>query len=194
MQLILFDFDGTLTRKDSFVEFITYYKGRRKLYAGFLVNIIHLSKFMLGLISNSRFKEIMLSHFFKGESICEFNRRGEQFALNVIPDILRNGAIKTIEKHSKEDSRLIVVTASCSNWIKAWTDKMELELIATELEVVDGKISGKLSGKNCYGSEKVLRIKSYVELDNFDSIIAYGDSVGDKQMLDLADVKNYRAI
>ena len=194
MELILFDFDGTLTKKDSFIEFIAYYKGRIKLYTGFLVRIIDLSLFFLGLISNTRFKEIMLSHFFREESVSNFNKTGEEFALRIIPGILRDGALETIKKHSAEGNRMIVVTASCSNWIKAWTDKMGLELIATELEEVNGKISGKISGKNCYGSEKVIRIKSYVDLDYFDSIIAYGDSDGDRQMLDLADVKNYRAI
>ena len=89
---------------------------------------------------------------------------------------------------------MVVVTASCSNWIRAWTNSMNLELIATELEVVDGKITGRIKGKNCYGPEKEKRIKLYVELNEFDSVIAYGDSAGDQQMLDMADIKYYRAI
>jgi len=193
-KLILFDFDGTLTKKDSFIEFIVFYYNRLKLYTGFLANGISLIKFFSGRISNSELKEHILAHFFRGISIDEFNKACDTFALDVIPKILRKEAINTINTHKKEDNRLVVVTASCSNWIRAWTNSMNLELIATELEVVDGKITGRIKGKNCYGPEKEKRIKLYVELNEFDSVIAYGDSAGDQQMLDMADIKYYRAI
>ena len=63
-KLILFDFDGTLTEKDSLLEFIAYYKGRRQLYLGFLVNIYRVFRYYLGKLTNTQLKEDILSHFF----------------------------------------------------------------------------------------------------------------------------------
>ena len=193
-KLVLFDFDGTLTQKDSLLEFIAYYKGRRQLYLGFLVNIYRVFRYYLGKLTNTQLKEDILSHFFEGEPIERFNKAGDDFATHVIPSILKSNALKTIDQYRKNGHRIIIVTASCSNWIRAWTDNLGLELIATELEVSDGKITGKIRGNNCYGPEKVARIRSYVDVDEYDEIIAYGDSAGDKQMLDMADASNYRSI
>jgi HAD superfamily hydrolase (TIGR01490 family) len=192
-KLILFDFDGTLTKKDTLIEFIIYYKGKMKLYFGFFVNLISLFKYSIGLISNSRLKEIIVSQFFKGESVLKFNQKGEEFARDIIPDLLKKDAIRTLEDYIRcNDNRIIVVTASCSNWIKPWTDKMGIELIATELEVVNDQLTVKIKGKNCYGPEKVSRIKSYIDTADYDTIISFGDSKGDKQMLDIADFKYYK--
>ena len=192
-KLILFDFDGTLTKKDTLIEFIIYYQGKLKLYFGFFVNLISLFKYSIGLISNSRLKEIILSHFFKGESVLKFNQKGEGFVKDVIPNLLKKDALSTLENYIKSnDNKIIIVTASCSNWIKPWTDELGIELIATELEVVNAQITGKIEGNNCYGPEKVSRIKSYINTDDYDTIISYGDSKGDRQMLDIADFKYYK--
>ena len=67
-----------------------------------------------------------------------------------------------------------------------------LELIATRLEIKNNKLTGKFASKNCYGMEKVNRIKKNYNLDNYEVVYAYGDSMGDHQMLDLADIKYYR--
>jgi phosphatidylglycerophosphatase C len=48
------------------------------------------------------------------------------------------------------------------------------------------------ASRNCYGEEKVRRIKTSYNLDEFDHIYAYGDSEGDKAMLDLAHERYYK--
>jgi phosphoserine phosphatase len=67
-----------------------------------------------------------------------------------------------------------------------------LELIASRLEVSGGKVTGKILGKNCHGDEKVVRIKEVYDLTNYNIIAAYGDTGGDKPMLELADQAHYR--
>ncbi len=69
---------------------------------------------------------------------------------------------------------------------------MGIHCIATKLEVKNYKITGNYSGNNCSGQEKVRRIKENFNLSDFDLIIAYGDSRGDREMLELADNKNYK--
>ena len=63
---------------------------------------------------------------------------------------------------------------------------------ARQLEVKDGLITGKIKGINCYGPEKESRIRAAYMLKDFDEILAYGDSEGDREMLALASKKFYR--
>jgi len=67
----------------------------------------------------------------------------------------------------------------------------DLELIGTMLEVVAGKLTEKFATKNCYGAEKLSRVRAEFPLDDYSFVYAYGDSAGDKGILDIADVKFY---
>ena len=76
--------------------------------------------------------------------------------------------------------------------LKNFAKDNRMELIVTELEVKDGCYTGKIKGKNCLGPQKVVRIKEKYDLSDFDEIFAYGDTSGDKEMLEIADKKHYR--
>jgi phosphoserine phosphatase len=67
-----------------------------------------------------------------------------------------------------------------------------LGIIATRLEIVDNRLTGKLASPNCYGPQKVERIRAALDLSRYGRIFAYGDSRGDREMLALADEKHYR--
>jgi phosphoserine phosphatase len=58
--------------------------------------------------------------------------------------------------------------------------------------VKQGIITGKISGRNCHGDEKVCRIKEHFNVSQFSEVIAYGDSAGDKEMLALAHRRYYK--
>ena len=78
-------------------------------------------------------------------------------------------------------------------WLKPWCDKNELELIATKLKIKNGFVTGRFQTKNCYGIEKAVRVREIYDLDDYDHIYAYGDSRGDRELLELAHTKNFRA-
>ena len=67
-----------------------------------------------------------------------------------------------------------------------------MDLIATRLEIKDDLMTGKFLTKNCYGIEKVNRVKEAYNLDDYDCIYVYGDSRGDKELLELADKSFYK--
>ena len=70
--------------------------------------------------------------------------------------------------------------------------KNDIALIATELEVINNKITGNLVSNNCYGPEKVKRILESYNLSNYTCIYAYGNSRGDYEMLEIATEKFYK--
>jgi len=184
-RIAFFDFDGTITTRDTLLEFIKYSHGKRGFYWGFFINSPYLFAYKLKIISNQRAKEKILSHFFKGMKIEKFQDICDAFAKEIIPGLVRPRALEEINKLKSDGTTIIVVSASPHYWISGWINQLQLQLIATQLEVEDGKLSGNISGKNCYGEEKVRRIKALYNLESFDEIIAYGDSSGDKPMLQL---------
>lgn len=190
--LALFDFDGTITTKDTLLEFIVFAKGSAAFYRGLTVLSPVLFLFKSGILPNWKAKELMLSYFFKGDSFEEFERKCLEFAQRVAPGLLRPGAMEKINQHRERGDRVVIVSASPENWVKKWAVQHGLECLATKLEVAEGKITGRFDGKNCHGPEKVERIKCHLDLSGYAEIHAYGDSSGDRPMLELATASYYK--
>jgi phosphatidylglycerophosphatase C len=190
--LALFDFDGTITRKDTFIEIIRYKSGSLKLLGGMLVLSPVLVMYKLKLIKNWRAKEIMFSFFFKDTPIQEFTALGESFAKEALPSLIRPSALIKIREHQTLGHDIYIVSASAPDWIKPWSDQFGIKVMGTSWEIVDGKISGKIRGRNCYGPEKKNRILETLVPADYDTISVYGDTSGDREMLTLATKKYYR--
>lgn len=190
--LALFDFDGTITKKDSLKEFLLFYHGWAKICIGFVILSPILTLYAIKVIPNHVAKQILLRYFFGKEPVDIFNNKCKDFAMQYIPKIIRADAILRINHHLTNHDKVVVVSASPENWVKPWSDSIGLSCIATKLEVRDNKITGKYFGKNCYGQEKVKRIEENINLSEFNQISAYGDSRGDREMIALAHNKYYK--
>lgn len=191
-RIAFFDFDGTITTKDTLLEFLKFYKGSLKFYAGFLMYSPYLLAFKLKIIPNYTAKQKVLQHFFKGENTEVFQQWCDRFAEQVLPNLIRPKALHEIEKLKGLNTIIVIVSASAENWIRKWAVKNGLHLIGTRLATEGNTITGKLQGNNCYGDEKVCRIKENFDLSGYQEIYCYGDSAGDKAMLDIATVPFYK--
>ena len=191
-KIAFFDFDGTITKDDSLLKFIRFVVGDRRFLIGLVVLSPMLVLYKLKLIPNYKAKQYMLSWFFIGMSKDAFLKVANEYSLVHIDKILRPKAIEKINWHKNQGHKVVVVSASIECWIRPWCEKNSLELIATKLEIKDDIVTGKLLSKNCYGVEKINRIKEIYNLKDFEYIYSYGDSSGDKQMLELAHEKFYK--
>lgn len=191
-RLVLFDFDGTLTTKDTLIEFIRFYHGDFRFLLGFALLSPVLVMLKLKLIHNQKAKEIVLRHFFSGVPVETFHRQCLRFSPHI--DSLLRPQAKAMLQHYKNDpsTQMAVVSASPENWVSLWCDQVNIPCIATRLENDKGHITGKIIGKNCFGQEKAERIRQEFDLSRFSEIIAYGDSAGDREMLALAHKKFYK--
>jgi len=192
MILSLFDFDGTITTDDSLIKFIRFVVGDIKFVTGMVVLSPMLTAYKLKLIPNYKAKQYMLSYFFKGMNEEEFMKVANEYSLKHIDTILRPKAMEKIQWHKEQGHKVVIVSASIACWLKPWCAKNGLELIATKLEIKDGIVTGKLLTRNCYGIEKVNRVKEKYRLDDYETIYAYGDSRGDKELLELANESFYK--
>ena len=190
--IAFFDFDGTITYKDTLFEIIKYQKGNRALYLGLVKLSPWLIAMKLGIISNSAAKEKLLTFFFKDTPLQDFQRKCDEFIEKELPRLIRPGALREIHKNKQNNTTVVIVTASAENWTAGWCRKNDIQCIATKLEIKDGRITGRIDGKNCNDIEKVNRIKELFRLDEYETILAYGDTKGDKPMLSLAASAYYK--
>jgi phosphatidylglycerophosphatase C len=191
-RLVLFDFDGTITTKDTFIEFLIFYKGMTKFLFGMAIMSPYLGLFVLKLIPNWKAKQMVLRYFLGGEPVHKVKQKCEEFAVKVLPSLIRPGALQTINQYKSDNSVVAVVSASAEDWVQPWCNKQGLLCIATQLEIENGKVTGNLCGPNCYGPEKVKRIEKQFTLKEYDEIVAYGDSSGDKEMFGIAHQYHYK--
>lgn len=190
--LVLFDFDGTITRKDSMLEFVKYVNGNVQFYLSFVILLPYWILYFTGLLSGHAMKEKFLGYFFKDKSYELLLKAGDDFCKNYLNQICKKSAIDSIYSFQKSNCRVAVVSASARIWVQAWADSMNVELICTELEMKNNTFTGKILGKNCNGDEKVVRVQQKFDLKEYERIIAFGDSDGDKPMLSLADEAYFR--
>ena len=191
-RIAFFDFDGTLTTKDTLLEMIRFHKGTFRFYLGFLINSPFLVAYKLKIISNQTAKERVLHFFFNNETVESFQQKCDAFVASELPALMRPKGITELNRLVAQGVEVVIVTASASNWVKPPIHRDEIKLLSTELEVKNGKLTGKLIGRNCHGLEKVERIRSKYNLDEYDEILCYGDTNGDKPMLGLATVAFYK--
>lgn len=182
-----FDFDGTITTKDTLFDFIRFYIGKHNLLKGLIILSPILISYKLGFIRNDIAKQKLFSYFFKDKSIQEFNKVSLDYVKR-IKEIVRPEIFEKIKWHQAQNHIVIIISASIVNWIKPWAYEMNIKtVLGTEIEIKNDIIEGVFSSKNCYGQEKVNRlIAKYPNRDEY-ILYAYGDSAGDKELLAFSD-------
>ena len=193
MNLVLFDFDGTITRDDSLLEFVAYVVGFKKFFRGILVLSPILAAYKLGLASNNFTRRKLLGYFFSGMSADKFDKICKKYSTTHIEDILKQSAMDKIASYKAAGDKIVIVTASLEDWLRPWCDAQGLELLGTKIRRKGSIITGEIEGQNCYGAQKVARVRAAYDVQAFDRIIAYGDSRGDREMLEFADEAHYKA-
>ncbi len=190
--LALFDFDGTLTFRDSFLDFLLFTCGKLRCIAGFAFLLPVMAGYKTKIISNQSAKEIVYQHFLKGWEEKRFMEYCRAYARERLPEILSPPAWNKMEWHLQNKHTVVIVSASLEEYLQPWAEQFDIQVIGSRLKFKDGCFTGKLDGLNCYGPEKVRRIRTELHPEQFQEVYAYGDSEGDREMLQLSDHPFYR--
>jgi len=193
MKLALFDFDGTLTKKDSFVSYFSFVNGRSTFILKSLSIIHYILGYYLKIISGERLKEKYLQILVRDKSKVEMQKHTARYVQEASSSILGTQVYNQMLKFKSDGFRCIVVSASMDIWLDEWCRINECEVICTKAEVVNGKYTGRLSTPDCVGNEKVIRIRQHIALENYDTIAAYGNAA-DSDMLALASNNDLRVL
>ena len=185
--LVAFDFDGTLTCRDSFAAFLAWRAGAARYAWG----LARLAPATLGYARDrdrGRFKAAAVGEFLRGLPRADLEVEAARYAAACSRRLLRPDAVRRWKDWQNRGARLVIVTASPEITVAPFARGLGAQmLIGTRLAFdADGRVAGDLDGANCRGPEKVARLKaifgSEVRLE-----AAYGDSDGDQEMLGLAE-------
>ena len=191
--LALFDFDKTLSDRDTLFDFHSLHFGKSRVCAWALGHGFSLLGCPLGWTDRGELKEHFLSHFWRGVPYEEFARAARKYSLEDMPRVVRPRALKVLEEHLERGDRVLVISASIKEWLEPWCLAQGVDqVLATEMEVREGVLSGALAIPNCRGPEKIRRLREILNPEEYSPIYAYGDSDGDREMLALADRPVYR--
>lgn len=191
-----FDFDGTITFQDTLRYFLLYYAGVLKGVVKLACLLPVFIRFIVGKATRQETKETVLTYFFQGISIEALREKGEEFAKKILPNHIKKKAWERIDWHLNQGHRCILVSASLDVYLLPWSKKAGFtDLISSSLETTSsGLVTGKLKGLNCWGAEKTRRLDNLLGKKENYILYAYGDSLGDKEMLNMADYPYFKTI
>jgi HAD superfamily phosphoserine phosphatase-like hydrolase len=157
---------------------------------GFLLFAPLLVLMKLGLYPNGKAKQKVFAHFFRGMAVNAFDTLCQDFA-HTHRHLLRPDIVRLLEQALAEGAEVLIVSASIDNWVRPFFEtedrSREITILGTQIEIVDGCLTGRFLTPNCYGQEKVRRILALHPDRSAYYLTAYGDSRGDREMLAFAD-------
>lgn len=187
-RLAVFDFDGTLTRHDSLIPFLHAVRGSVGLGYGMMKSLPWLAGYALKCIPNDTAKQRLLRYTLGGLPLERLQAAGRDFARDRIPAMLRPDMMARLRQHQAQGETCILLSASLDLYLVPWARMVGFDDVLCSSLAVDGKqrVTGQLQGNNCYGMEKLRRIKEYISKSecDYDYITAYGDSSGDFLLLE----------
>ena len=187
MTIAAFDVDKTLTVRDCVIPFMRSVAGTRRL-AMVALSDVRKSVQLLRRHDRDGLKQKFVMGIFAGREATEIETLGIQFASVVADGWLRKDVFERMRWHQEQGHVVVLVSASLGAYLHPLGDLLEVDaVLCTELEVIDGRLTGNLHGSNCRGAEKIHRLQQWCEESGFtsdDLVYAYGDSSGDIQMLE----------
>jgi glycosyltransferase 2 family protein len=189
--LAVFDFDGTLLEGDSLLILARQLNTRQhhlKLSVQFLPTWLRQR---LHLISADEAKEHFLALFIT--PALNLNSWVEGTFKETLLQKLKPQALARLRWHQQQGHRVIICSASPRFYLQPLADVLGVELLATELQQTGNHLLPHLCSPNCKGPEKVRRLEALVGNLTVLQIEVYGDSRGDKDLLQRADIPHYRS-
>lgn len=193
-RVAVFDVDGTLLRGDCLWMAARRAKGPVGQLLATLACLPWLIGWQLRLVSTGRFKQQTIAAF----GVCDAVNLAEgagraDWLLGELRGQLRPEALQRLRWHQQRGDRVLLCSASPRLLLQPLAAWLGVELICTELEQQQGHWRPKLSSPNCKGPEKVRRLAEYLGPLEGLTIEAYGDSKGDRELLQAAAMPHYRS-
>lgn len=184
------DFDETITTRDTLVPFLAYIGGKGALAKSLAANGVELAKGLRSSDARDGAKELVLADILRGRHLDEVTKAGEAYA-RTLPRLFRRESLDRIDWHRAQGHKLVIVSASLVYYLRPIAAELGFDdVIAVDMEVDPAnRLTGALVGKNVRKAEKAVRLTSWIEDRGLadPEIWAYGDSSGDEELLAMAD-------
>jgi len=193
IEIVVFDFDGTITTDDTYRLFLRYYAGNLKWATNILLLMPVFIGYGLKIVDRNQAKIHVTRRFFKNAPVAELDAKAARFAAEIIPTLIRPQAQACLDEKKAKPESLYICSASISPYLRAWGASQGIDnILATELEIDGNRYTGEIKGWNIWGEGKIRRILAEFAPHPVKIMEAYGDSRGDREMLHAAEASYYR--
>lgn len=183
-----FDLDGTLAEHDTLTPFLRLVAGRGRVLGAIARSAPAIARAARDRNERDAAKEQVLRSTLRGYTVDALEAVAARYAPTVP---LRDDVIASLRDHQRQGHETLVISASPSIYVRAIAEHLGIDhVVATELEVVDGVLTGRYAGRNCRHEEKLARLLEWLG-DRDVELYAYGNSPDDDPMLSRADHPNH---
>lgn len=191
MDLALFDFDGTLTTRETFPDFMRYAVARPRLLAGGVLLAPVVFGYRRGLVAGNPTRASIVQVGLRGVDAARLRGKGETFARDMLPAVLRTDAMARLQWHRERGDRIVIVSGGLDVYLAPWCAAQGVEVLCSVLAERNGRIIG-YAGAQCVGDEKVRRVRVLCDPQAYTAVHAYGDTHEDLALLAMAHHRTYR--
>ena len=182
-KIAVFDFDGTITKRDTFLPFILSY-GSGKIIRSAFRTVFQKGKGK-GNFRNT-IKANVIREIFAGYPTERFLHDAETYA-GSLQNKFRKDTLDHIADHKARGHGLVMVTASLASYTRPIGSLLGFDhVIGVELEAKAEVLTGEIKGNNVRGTEKARLFKEWLGEEEAE-VWGYGNSRGDREMLAMAD-------
>ncbi|MDY1017792.1 HAD family hydrolase [Pseudomonas coleopterorum] len=188
MRLALFDLDNTLLGGDSdhawgdylcargILDADTYKARNDEFYQDYLAGRLDLNEYLNFTL------EILAA-----TDVAQLDEWHRDFMRDCIEPIMLPKAAALLQQHRDAGDKLVIITATNRFVTGPIAERLGVEtLLATEVEMVDGRYTGRSYDVPCFKEGKVTRLNRWLEENGYDlhDSYFYSDSMNDLPLLE----------
>jgi phosphatidylglycerophosphatase C len=191
--LAAFDFDGTVSRRDTLVPFLALAAGRRRFLDGWRQVGLRAVRGRVDPRDRDAVKAELIDLLLAGRAETELEELGERYARDLLSeDQLRPLVLHRIRSHRARGDTCVLVSASLVYYLRPIARELGMAgVVGVDPEVRDGLLTGSMRRPNVRAEQKVVQLHDWMERSGIVPAegrrSAYGNTSGDHALLRAAD-------
>lgn len=188
-----FDFDGTVSRKDTLVPFVAKVAGIPRSAVAASAAVWSGVRGHFDWRDRDEVKAHLIERLLAGRSVRELERTGGTYAAQLLDSGLRPEMVEQVRRHVSAGHETIFISASLVYYLEPIARHFDMTaVIAVEPEEEGGRLTGSMRHPNVRAAQKSLRLRHWLgigpdaPLEGIE-LWAYGNTAGDHQLLEMAD-------
>jgi phosphatidylglycerophosphatase C len=181
----VWDVDGTLIRGDTLLPFLRRFVGTIPLSR---IVLESLNQRRYGLDQRSAVKAAVLQRVLGGRRQRVVGQVARAYAADLMRSRIRPDCLRRWQWHRQHGHRLVLASASLHEYLRPLGALLGAdEVIATRMEVVNGRLTGRMATGNCRGERKADRVHDHLRQRGGHPVWVYGNAAADRPTMALAD-------
>ena len=179
----IFDFDGTLIQGYSAGALYKHRFSKREIG---LAEIAHTARLLSGpTMSQDQFDDLLGRGIraWTGRPVEEIDELGEELFRTAVAGQLFHDMWRVVKAHQAHGHTVLIATSATRFQVAPLARELGIEhVLCTELEAVDGRLTGRIAGESLWGPGKLAAIEAFAASRDLLLADAFGYANGDEDV------------